>query len=130
MDQERLTGWAAFAGVVMLVIGILDAIYGLAALLNDNVITTGGGGSGVIIWDFTTWGWVHLILGVILILTAFGLFSAANWARVTAIIICVIGAVAQVGMITVFPIWSFLMILLFILVIYNLTAKGLTTTIP
>ena len=130
MEQERLTGWAAFAGVVMLVIGILDAIYGLAALLNDNVITTAGGGSGVIIWDFTTWGWIHLIVGVILILTAFGLFSAAGWARVVAIVVCVIGAVVQVGMITAFPIWSFLMILLYIAVIYNLTARGLTTTSP
>jgi len=55
MEQERLTGWTAFAGVVMLVIGILDAIYGLAALLNDTVVTVGGG-SGVLIWDFTTWG--------------------------------------------------------------------------
>jgi hypothetical protein len=131
MNEERLTGWAAFAGVVMLVIGMLDVVYGLAALLNDNVITTAGGGEGgVIIWDFTTWGWVHLIIGVILILTAFGLFSAAGWARVVAIIICVVGAVAQVGLITVFPIWSFLMVLLYIAVIYNLTAKGLTTTNP
>ena len=130
MEQERLTGWAAFAGVVMLVIGILDAIYGLAALLNDTVITGAGGGSGVIIWDFTTWGWIHLIVGVILILTAFGLFSAAGWARVVAIVVCVIGAVVQVGMITAFPIWSFLMVLLYIAVIYNLTAKGLTTTSP
>ena len=130
MEQERLTGWAAFAGVVMLVIGILDAIYGLAALLNDQVITSAGSGSGVIIWNFTTWGWIHLIVGVILILTAFGLFSAAGWARVVAIVVCVIGAVVQVGMITAFPIWSFLMVLLYIAVIYNLTAKGLTTTSP
>lgn len=130
MEQERLTGWAAFAGVVMLVIGILDAIYGLAALLNDQVITSAGSGSGVIIWNFTTWGWIHLIVGVILILTAFGLFSAAGWARVVAIIVCIIGAVAQVGLITVFPLWSFLLILLYIAVIYNLTARGLTTTSP
>jgi cell division protein FtsL len=130
MDQERLTGWAAFAGAALLVIGLLDVVYGLAALLNDNVITSAGNGQGVIIWDFTTWGWIHLILGVILILTAFGLFSAAGWARVVAIILCIFGAVAQVGLITAFPIWSFLMILLFIAVIYNLTAKGLTTTNP
>jgi hypothetical protein len=84
----------------------------------------------VLIWDFTTWGWIHLIIGVILILTAFGLFSAAGWARVVAIIVCVLGAVAQVGMITAFPLWSFLLILLYIAVIYNLTAKGMTTTGP
>ena len=130
MDQERLTGWTAFAGVAMLVIGILDVIYGLAALLNDTVITAGGGGSGVLIWDFTTWGWIHLVIGVILVLTAFGLFSAAGWARVVAIVVCVIGAVVQVGLITAFPLWSFLMILLYIAVIYNLTAKGMTTTNP
>ena len=130
MEQERLTGWAAFAGVVMLVIGILDAIYGLAALLNDQVITSAGDGSGVIIWNFTAWGWIHLIVGVVLILTAFGLFSAAGWARVVAIIVCIFGAVAQVGMITAFPLWSFLLILLYIAVIYNLTARGLTTTSP
>lgn len=128
MEEERLTGWTAFAGVVMLVIGILDAIYGLAALLNDQVITEAGNGSGVIIWNFTAWGWIHLIVGIVLVLTAFGLFSAAGWARVVAIIICVIGAVVQVGMITVFPLWSLILILLYIAVIYNLTTKGMTTT--
>lgn len=128
MESERLTGWAAFAGVVMLVVGILDAIYGIAALLNDQVITTAGNGSGVIIWNFTAWGWIHLVVGVILVLTAFGLFSGSNGARVVAIVICVIGAIVQVGMITAFPLWSLILILLYVLVIYNLTVKGVVTT--
>ena len=126
--SERLTGWTAFAGVVMIVIGFLDGLYGLAALLNDTVITGAGGGQGVIIWDFTTWGWVHLIIGAILILTALGLFAAASWARVLAIIICVIGAIAQIGLITAFPLWSILLIVLYVLVIWNLTVYGLTTS--
>ena len=85
MEQSHSTrpggsGWVVFAGVVMFIIGSLDALWGLAGILNDDILVVGG--QGAIIADLTTWGWVHLILGSIIALTGLGLLvgnEAARW---------------------------------------------------
>lgn len=115
------TGWAVFAGVILLMVGSLDFLYGLAAVLNNQVVVVGG--HGAIIADLTTWGWVNMILGGILVLTSLGLFTAAGWARWTAVVFVTLNAVAQIGVFTVAPLWAFIVILLSVLVIYNLTVN-------
>jgi hypothetical protein len=115
------TGWAVFAGVILLMVGFLDFLYGLAAILNDQVVVVGG--QGAIIGDLTTWGWIHLILGAILIGTSFGLFTAQGWARWTAVFFAAVNAIAQIGVFTYAPLWAFIVILLDVLIIYNLTAR-------
>ena len=67
------TTWVIFAGVMMLLIGFLNFFYGLAAVVNDEVVVVGG--HGAIIADLTTWGWVTMILAVILVLTGGGLLD-------------------------------------------------------
>ena len=114
------TGWTAFAATVLLVVGFLDALWGLAAILNDdNVLITDG--NGVIIANLTTWGWVYLILGLIVIGTAFGLFSNNPTARFLAIVLVALNAVVQVVWLPAAPIWAFVIILLDVLIIYGLT---------
>jgi hypothetical protein len=114
------SGWAAFAGVILFMTGWLNFFYGLAGILNDDVVTVQG--RGVVIWDFTAWGWVHLILGVIMILAAGGLFTGQTWARGVAVVFATLNAIAQIGLITAFPLFSILIIALDVLVIYHLTA--------
>jgi hypothetical protein len=115
------TGWAVFAGVILLMVGFLNFFYGLAAILNDDVVVVGG--HGAIIADLTAWGWITLILGAILVLTGFGLLSAQEWARWTAVFFATINAIAQIGVFPAAPLWAFIVILLDVLVIYNLTAN-------
>jgi hypothetical protein len=115
------TGWAVFAGVILLMVGFLNFFYGLAGILNDDVVTVGG--RGVIVWNFTAWGWIHLILGAIMAVTAAGLFAASNWARWAAVFFATVNAIAQIGLITAFPLWSILVIALDVLVIYHLTTR-------
>jgi hypothetical protein len=97
-------------------------MFGLAAILNDDVVTIGGDG-GVTIWDFTAWGWITLVLGVFMVLTACGLFAAAGWARWTAVGFAVASALAQFGTVSAFPLWSLLVIALDITIIYQLVAR-------
>jgi hypothetical protein len=112
-------GWAAFAGVVLFIAGWLNFFYGLAGILNDEVVTVQG--HGVAIWDFTAWGWIHLILGVVMVLAAAGLFTGQTWARGVAVVFATLNAIGQIGLITAFPLFSILLIALDVLVIYHLT---------
>src|SRR5919197_1263645 len=113
------TGWVIFAGVMMLLIGFLNFFYGLAAVVNDQVVVVGG--HGPIIADLTTWGWLTLILGVILLLTAYGLFVGSGGARGTAIVLVALNAIGQVWIFPAAPLWAFIVIILDVIIIYNLT---------
>jgi len=115
------SGWAAFAGVVLFIAGAFNLIYGLAAAINDQVVTVGG--NGVIVWDITAWGWIHFGLGILMVATGIGLFFVETWARWVAVIFAVISAVGQAVLITAFPLWSIVIIALDVAVIYNLTVK-------
>lgn len=114
-------GWILFAAVVLLIAGALNALWGLAAVLNDQVVRVGG--RGVIVWDFTAWGWIHLILGALMLATGAGLLSMAGWARWLAVLFAALNAILQIGVITAFPLWSIVLIALDVVVIYHLTAR-------
>lgn len=119
--EERLepSGWALFAGVLLIVVGALDALYGLAAVLNSEVVFVGG--EGVMILDVTAWGWVHLILGCLVVLTGLGLLSGREDARIAAIFFLALNAVLQVVWFPLAPLWAFLIVLLDVFLIYQLT---------
>lgn len=121
VEERQPTGWTVFAGAVMLIVGSLDALYGLAAILNNEVVIVGG--QGVIIADVTTWGWIHLILGSLVAATGLGLFAAANAARMAAVFFVTINAIAQIVWFPAAPLWAFLMIILDVTIIYQLTAR-------
>src|SRR5512144_3382767 len=114
-------GWVTFAAVMLIVVGALDGLWGLAAVLNDEVVTVGG--RGVIVWDFTAWGWFHLILGAILLVTAWGVATMQSWARWTAVGFATLSAITQVGVLPAFPLWALIVIALDVIVIFGLTAR-------
>lgn len=72
-------GWVVFAAVMMLILGGLDALWGLAAVLNNEVVVVGW--HGVVVADITTWGWINLILGFALVLGGGGLLAGMSVAR-------------------------------------------------
>lgn len=115
------SGWIAFAGVMMLILGSLDALWGLAAILNDEVVVVGG--RGALIFDITTWGWVHLILGSAVALTGLGLITGNTAARVAGIFFVAVNAIAQIVWFPAAPLWAFLIIVLDTVIIYQLTVN-------
>lgn len=117
----EVSGWVAFVGVLLVIVGSLDALWGLAAILNDDVVVVGG--TGAIIVDLTTWGWVHLILGLIIAATGVGLLMRNEAARVAAVFFVAVNAVAQIVWFPAAPLWSFLLIILDVVIIYQLTAR-------
>ena len=121
IEERQPTGWTVFAGVLLFIVGSLDALWGLAAILNDDVVFVGG--QGVLIADVTTWGWIHFLLGSIVAGTGLGLFAGAEWARMAAIFFVTINAVAQIVWFPAAPLWAFLLIILDVTIIYQLTAR-------
>ena len=119
--REGDSGWAAFAGMVMFIVGSLDALWGLGAVLNDDIVIVGG--HGAIIADITTWGWVHMILGAVVALTGIGLLLGREAARWIGVILVAINAIAQIVWFPAAPLWSFLLILLDVTIIYQLTVR-------
>jgi hypothetical protein len=124
--QRRATrpepsGWTVFAAFMLIMVGFLDGLWGLAAILNDKVVTVGG--EGVIIWDTSAWGWLHLIIGAVLLLTAYGLWNMQSWARFTAVVLATLSAILQVGVLPAFPVWGLIVIALDVIIIFGLTAR-------
>ncbi len=115
------SGWIAFAGVMLLILGSLDVLWGLAAILNDEVVLVGG--HGALIFDLTAWGWVQLILGIVVALTGLGLITGNAVSRVLAIFFLAVNTVLQIVWFPAAPLWSFLMIILDVVIIYQLTAN-------
>jgi hypothetical protein len=117
-----LSSWGAFAGIMLFLAGTFTFLYGLGAVLNDKAVTVGGNG-GVILWDFTTWGWVQIVLGLALVGVALGLFATRGWARWSAVVLAALNAIAQVSIISAFPIYALIVITLDAVVIYHLTVR-------
>jgi hypothetical protein len=114
-------GWAFFAGILLFIVGVFNIIWGLTALFNDSALTVGE--EALIVWDFTAWGWIHLILGIVLVLTGLGLFGGRGWARWLAIFFVMLNAFGQIAWMSTYPLWSVLIITLDIVIIYHLTAR-------
>jgi hypothetical protein len=121
-DDVGVNGWQAFAGIILFLSGVFGFLYGLAAVLNDDVVTVGGG-AGVTVWSFTAWGWIHMVVGVLMAATSIGLFMMKGWARFFAIVFCMLNVLIQFGTISAFPLWSLLIIALDTVIIYQLTAN-------
>jgi hypothetical protein len=124
--NERVSGWAiggvAFAGAAMLTIGAFQAIAGLAAILDDSffVVTR----NYEFDLDVTAWGWIHLIIGVVVFAAGIALFARRPWAAMTAIVLAVISAIANFFFIPYYPFWAIVIIALDMWVIWALTRPG------
>jgi hypothetical protein len=105
----------------MFVVGSLDALWGLGGILNDNIVVVGG--HGAIVADITTWGWVHLILGSAIALTGLGLLLGNAAARWAGAILVAVNAISQIVWFPAAPLWAFLMIILDVTILYQLTAR-------
>ena len=116
-------GWIAFAAVMMIMLGCFHAIQGLVALLDDKTFLIADSGLTVSV-SYTTWGWVHLIGGIIIALAGISLFAGRMWARIVGVILAFVSAIANIAFLSAYPIWSTIMIALDVLIIWALTVHG------
>jgi hypothetical protein len=123
---EEASGWAVgfilFAGIMMVMSGFFQAFAGLVALFeNEFYVATR---NYLFQFDATTWGWIHLVLGVIVAFAGWGLLSGRTWARAVAITLALLSAIANFLFIPYYPFWSLLIITLDVFVIWAIAAHG------
>ena len=124
--DDEPSGWAAwvvFGGVMLILVGIFHMVQGLVALLNDDFYLVGKNGL-VLNFDFTTWGWTHLVLGILVGLTGVGLLAGNTAARVVGVVLAVLSALVNLVFIAAYPVWSVLVIALDVIVIYAIIVHG------
>jgi len=115
-------GWTAFAGFMLIMIGAFHAIAGLAGILEDEFYVTTP--NWVFQFDATTWGWIHLLMGILVVLVGLGLFSGNVLARTIAVILVLLSAIANFMWIPYYPVWSIVMIAVDVAIIWALTSHG------
>ena len=115
-------GWVMFAAIMMIVLGIFGIFEGLAAIVKSGFYHIPP--NYYITVNTRGWGWIHLILSIIVVLAGFALFGGATWARVVGIAMASLSAIANFLFIPVYPFWSLLIIALNVIVIWALAAHG------
>jgi hypothetical protein len=115
-------GWAYFASFLMMTLGVFQAIAGLAAIFKDNyyVVTQ----SQLLVFNYTTWGWINLILGIVVFMAGLELLRGATWAKIVACFLAVLSLAANMGFLNAYPVWSIIMMVIDVLIIYSLTVHG------
>jgi len=119
-------GWTFYAAIWMWILGFFHGLAGLSAVLDDEIYVVTP--NYVFQLDVTTWGWIHLVLGVIVLLAGFALFNGAVWARAVGVTIAAFSAVANFMWLPYYPIWGLLMIAAAGFVIWALTVHGRDVT--
>jgi hypothetical protein len=115
-------GWIFFAATLMIIAGILNAIDGFIAIVNDEWVVWGNRAD--LYLDLTTWGWVHLIIGLAVLLAGIGLFSGNVLARGVAVLVAGIAIIANFLFIPAYPVWALTLVAINVFVIYALIAHG------
>ncbi len=125
-EEQDVSGWAlgaiVFAATIMTMIGVFQIVVGLVAILNDEFFLDTRNYTFDL--DVTTWGWIHLIIGIVALAVGTGLLARRTWAGVTAIVIAVLSALGNFFFVPYYPIWALVVIALDLWLIWALTRPG------
>lgn len=124
--RDGSSGWAAawtiYAAVWMWILGFMHGIAGFAGIVEDEVLVATP--NYLLQFDVTTWGWIHLILGILVFAAGFAVFAGAVWARTVGVGLAAISIVGNFAWLPYQPLWSILMIAANSFVIWALTVHG------
>jgi hypothetical protein len=107
---------------MFVIIGVMDVVHGLTMIINNEWIAFGA----VTVWytDLAVWGWITLLLGVLGLAVAGGIYSGQTWARIVGVIAAGLAAIDAFFIMPYYPLWAWAILALSILVVWALTAHG------
>ncbi|MFD5467984.1 hypothetical protein ACFWIQ_35015 [Kitasatospora sp. NPDC127059] len=118
VERAYAGGWTTFAAIMLLFGGIMAVLEGIAAIANDDLVVVTR--NYTYSWSTTGWGWIHLILGVVLVLAGTALFSGAAWARAVGVVVAGLGMIANFMWLPHEPVWAVVLITIDVFVIWAL----------
>lgn len=121
-------GLTIFAATIMIMVGSFQAIQGIVALANDTFYVAGA--KWVFQFDVTTWGWIHLLMGILVVTAGIFLFRGAVWARTVGVIAAGASALVNFAWLPYYPVWGVIIIALNVFIIWALTVHGRDITNP
>ena len=121
-SQRVATGFIIFGGMILILGGTFQALMGVAGIFSDEFFVTTR--SYVFEFDATTWGWIHLVLGLIVVAVGFGVLAGQTWGRVGGVVVAACSALSNFAFLPYYPSWSLLVIALDVCVIWALIAHG------
>lgn len=112
---------AGFGGAMLVVVSLFQVLQGISAVAEDTVYVTGV--DYVYAFDVTTWGWIHIVLGVLALVAGIGVLVRQTWAFVTGIVLAGLACLANFAFIPYYPVWSLIIIAFYLLVIWALSTR-------
>lgn len=116
-NPNRVTGWWVFAGVLLLVAGVANVIYGIGAIDDSRFFTEN---VTLIAGDLNTYGWVILLIGIVQLTASISLFAGGGWGRFVGVIAAALNALAYLVTINAAPFWSICAFILSVVILYEL----------
>ena len=118
-EATRGTGWIAFAGMILILVGFFNVIDGIAAISNSDYLV-----NQLLFSNLDAWGWFFLIWGSVQVCAGFAVYAGAGWGAIVGIITAFGNAIAQLSWARANPVWAVVAIALDVLVIYGLVVYG------
>jgi hypothetical protein len=115
-------GWTAFTAMMMIMAGFWWMTTGFIAIFTRDFYAVTQ--KWILQFDPSTWGWIHLVMGLVFLIVGFGLFSGAVWARTVGVIVAILSALAAFAWLPYYPVWAILFIIAAIAIIWSLTVHG------
>ena len=119
--SERRSGWVTFAGILLLISGTLDVIYGIAAIGNSRFFAQN---AHYVFGNLKTWGWIVLVIGILQVLAAGSLWRGGLYGRIIGIGAASLSAIGALLSIPAYPLWSLAIFALAIVIIHQIAAHG------
>ncbi|HME01457.1 MAG TPA: hypothetical protein VKG38_00315 [Solirubrobacteraceae bacterium] len=121
MDEPEGSGWILFAGIMISLAGVLNIIWGIAAIDNSRFFSAN---ATYILTELKTWGWIVLIIGVLELVAAYSIWTGGEFGRWFGIVVAGLNSIAALMSISAYPFWSLCLFAIDILIIYGLAAYG------
>jgi hypothetical protein len=118
-EEASGTGWLAFAGTMLILVGFFNVIDGIAAISGSSYLV-----NQLLFSNLDAWGWFFLIWGGIQVCAGFAVYTGAGWGAIVGVISAFGNAIAQLSWARVYPVWAVSAIVLDVLVIYGLMVYG------
>jgi hypothetical protein len=119
--EDKGTGWVLFAGIMLMTLGVLDVIYGIAAIGNSHFFVHN---THYVFGSLNTWGWVTLLVGAVQVMAAFSIWAGGSFGKWVGIVIAGLSAIAALLAIPAYPFLSLAIFAVDILIVYGLVVYG------